>query len=235
MKLRLLAAATLAAAGLAGAANAASVVTNVVDSGVSFTITTTPEADLGGFTPGLTPAGYTMIADFDNPLNPDFTMSGANIFPNPPNAGVGGAAAPPGDGTNYNSTQPGSPFTLTALGGKSLVSFSFYMGSPDDGAGFYNQLDFTVKGGPTLTRTGTNIWGGDDIFGGNQSQGFLITYTFDAASVTSLKFSQVGSPAFEFDNISGVLAVPEPATWAMMIMGFGAAGAMIRRRRMVVA
>lgn len=26
-------------------------------------------------------------------------------------------------------------------------------------------------------------------------------------------------------------AVPEPATWAMMIMGFGATGAMIRRRR----
>ena len=24
--------------------------------------------------------------------------------------------------------------------------------------------------------------------------------------------------------------VPEPATWAMMIMGFGAAGAMLRRR-----
>ena len=28
-------------------------------------------------------------------------------------------------------------------------------------------------------------------------------------------------------------AVPEPATWAMMIMGFGAGGAVLRRRRMV--
>ena len=26
-------------------------------------------------------------------------------------------------------------------------------------------------------------------------------------------------------------AVPEPATWAMMILGFGAGGSMIRRRR----
>jgi hypothetical protein len=32
-----------------------------------------------------------------------------------------------------------------------------------------------------------------------------------------------------------VALVPEPATWAMMIIGFGAAGSMIRRRRAVVA
>lgn len=30
-------------------------------------------------------------------------------------------------------------------------------------------------------------------------------------------------------------AVPEPATWAMMILGFGAAGTVLRRRRAVVA
>ena len=32
-----------------------------------------------------------------------------------------------------------------------------------------------------------------------------------------------------------VLGVPEPATWAMMIIGFGAAGSMIRRRKAVIA
>jgi hypothetical protein len=30
-------------------------------------------------------------------------------------------------------------------------------------------------------------------------------------------------------------AVPEPATWAMMIMGFGAAGSVVRRRRQALA
>ena len=33
----------------------------------------------------------------------------------------------------------------------------------------------------------------------------------------------------------GETAIPEPGTWALMIMGFGGAGAMLRRRRMAVA
>ena len=36
-----------------------------------------------------------------------------------------------------------------------------------------------------------------------------------------------------FDAITGV--VPEPGTWALMILGFGGAGAMLRRRRTTAA
>lgn len=32
-----------------------------------------------------------------------------------------------------------------------------------------------------------------------------------------------------------ITAVPEPATWSMMIVGVGAAGGMLRRRRRLVA
>jgi hypothetical protein len=39
----------------------------------------------------------------------------------------------------------------------------------------------------------------------------------------------VGS-AFEIDNIA-INAVPEPATWAMMLLGFGAIGIGMRRQR----
>ncbi len=38
-----------------------------------------------------------------------------------------------------------------------------------------------------------------------------------------------------FDAISVQMAVPEPATWAMMIGGFGLAGAALRRRRALLA
>lgn len=36
---------------------------------------------------------------------------------------------------------------------------------------------------------------------------------------------------YAFRVLGTVAAVPEPATWAMMIVGFGATGAMLRRRR----
>lgn len=52
-------------------------------------------------------------------------------------------------------------------------------------------------------------------------------------------YSVAGGQAFYGDNRLGTVvlggAVPEPATWAMMIIGLGAAGSMIRRRRAVTA
>jgi hypothetical protein len=36
--------------------------------------------------------------------------------------------------------------------------------------------------------------------------------------------------AFEVDNLSVANGVPEPATWAMMLIGFGLVGLQLRRR-----
>jgi hypothetical protein len=35
-------------------------------------------------------------------------------------------------------------------------------------------------------------------------------------------------------DLAGVGGVPEPATWAMMLIGFGGLGAVLRRRRSLV-
>jgi hypothetical protein len=53
--------------------------------------------------------------------------------------------------------------------------------------------------------------------------------------VSSIGFTS-GQNAFEFDSLAGSLGgVPEPASWALMIAGFGAAAAMLRRRRTLTA
>ena len=58
-------------------------------------------------------------------------------------------------------------------------------------------------------------------FNANTNNTYRIDLTAGGNTVTS--FAQLGSGA--------VAAVPEPATWAMMLVGFGAMGVSLRRRR----
>jgi hypothetical protein len=52
---------------------------------------------------------------------------------------------------------------------------------------------------------------------------------FVAHSVGTL--TATGQPAFRDFSLDEVVGVPEPAGWTMMILGFGAVGATLRRRR----
>jgi hypothetical protein len=229
MKLRTLAAAS-AAVGLMAVASAAS---------AAISVATTVADDLFGST--LAAHGQVMLDDFDA-INSAATSYVGNIieYPNefqnpistsapPPWSGgipIGGAPGPV-DPTNYASVQGGTSATYTMLGGRSLRSFSFYMGSPDT----YNKVTFFLLGGGSQVFNGDEIWGGTPQGTGDRGQGFRVYYDFGGAKVTAIAF-QSSSDAFEFDGLAGV--VPEPAAWTMMIMGFGAAGAMLRSRRRVL-
>lgn len=66
--------------------------------------------------------------------------------------------------------------------------------------------------------------------------------TFSGASLGTVDYvvfdGSGGGGGFELDNIAvneSIGAIPEPSTWAMMLLGFGAMGAMIRRRSAVTA
>jgi hypothetical protein len=73
------------------------------------------------------------------------------------------------------------------------------------------------------------------------------TYTVTVAGTYTLQFgtSNFGDTAYDTGlafsgiQIDGTVVdppvVPEPATWAMMIAGFGLVGVAVRRRRVVVA
>jgi len=129
---------------------------------------------------------------------------------------------------NYLSVEGGHSETLTFAAGVNKVAF--YIGSLDA----YNDLNFTFSG-----PTSTNISGGQlgalsGADNGAQTQAntngeFVFTFAQPINSVTL----NSGSNSFEIASISA--AVPEPATWAMMLLGLGSLGAVLRNRRKPVA
>jgi len=134
-------------------------------------------------------------------------------------------AAPPGDGTQYASVLgPNGVATLTFA--TLLPGISFFMGSPDQ----YNSIEFFASG------VSVGLFNGSQFTGppanGDQSLGERISFNFNGAAVNEVRFTSTQN-SFEFDRVG--LSVPEPTTWAMMLLGFGGIGAMIRRRRQTLA
>jgi len=77
-------------------------------------------------------------------------------------------------------------------------------------------------------------------FGGLRYQGTLNGYEANQPDQTPGVVSRTyGDPDFAFTAdsavVNGVGGVPEPASWALMIAGFGLAGASLRRRRALAA
>jgi hypothetical protein len=237
MKLKLLAATAVAALGLTATATSAAEIVNVT-------------AVVGD----MIPIGETLITNFDSTggtdisgpgsqqggaitsVNGDYTFTQDNgAYTRNGSAGLDPnvSAPPPGDTGFYETVLGGGSATLTAL--KGMTQFSFYMGSPDT----YNNVLITVVGlnGQTQTLAGPQIWcpsnpiPGDLCYqgGGDQSLGYTVTYNFSPDAVRTIEFTSSGN-SFEFDTLAGI-SVPEPASWALMIMGFGAAGAMVRAQR----
>lgn len=179
------------------------------------------------------PTGQSMVVDFDNPNAAGFTFTqGANSFVRLGADGLqsGVSAPPPGDVSMYETVTSGGYATLTS--DDPMSSFSFYLGSPDD----FNSVEFV---GPSfdVTLSGADLFNPSTAFGGDQSVGRRISYDFGGAAVNKIIFSSTGN-SFEFDNLAAGVAgaAPEPATWAMMLMGFFGLGSALRsqgRRRLL--
>jgi hypothetical protein len=93
--------------------------------------------------------------------------------------------------------------------------------------GLQNDIDF---GTVTLNGVAFNLFspdGGITEFGSLAPIPMQLLNTFDVTGYTGGAGSFAGTLTFQ--------AVPEPATWAMMLLGFGAIGFAMRRRRDTVA
>jgi len=118
------------------------------------------------------------------------------------------------------------PMTISRVDGGlfDLVSFDF-ADILNNGARATNQLSFTYGDGRTEFLTATS----DGLLG-------LQTLQLDRNGLKSISIAANDLQWWQIDNFTiGTAAVPEPGTWALMILGFGGAGAALRRRRLLAA
>ena len=144
------------------------------------------------------------------------------------------AAGSDGSGAQDPFSNPaGTPYLSVLAGGSATITFdklmksiSFDWGSIDT----YNTLTITLADGFQHVIIG-NPGGGDQSSALTNGRYYAVWDGSNA--IKSVTFASSAN-SFEVDALSGS-AVPEPATWAMMITGFGLAGAAIRRRRNILA
>lgn len=176
-------------------------------------------------TPGTDPySGPTPTFDFESAA----PVTGGIVT----DTSLGGVRAQPfGSTGSYWAVGPtdGSPGVMDLSGFGDIFNISFLWGSVDS----YNLIEF-LDGDNNVLASFT----GSDIFNpanGDQTDpnlNPLVRFDVsggDVSSLTRLRLSST-SNAFETDNFT-INAVPEPATWALMLLGFGAIGYGMRRRR----
>ncbi len=132
-----------------------------------------------------------------------------------------------GNCVDLSGSSPGlisQPIALAA--GIYQLSFDYTGNQLDDFGGPFPLAGFTATVG-TTSFVLSGIANNSNVF-----QTFTGLFTTTGPGPVSLSFTQNGGNNFRgsiIDNVS-ITAVPEPATWAMMILGFGIAGAALRRR-----
>ena len=238
MKTLLIAAAAFIAASTAAQA------TNLVVNGSFETLTNGPgqlgyNTDAAGWTVS---SGYQFVyASGTADTTGDTGQYGFIGLWGPNNGGAPSNALPASspDGGNFLAADGAyevQPLTQTINGlvAGDKYNVSFYWGGAQQ-SGYYSdtteEFDVSLGGETHHTATVSNIAQG---FTGWQHQTF--TYTATGTSEV-LSFLAHGTPGGQppFSVLDGVSlnAVPEPATWAMMLVGVAGMGAIARRRRSV--
>jgi len=170
------------------------------------------------------PAGGTTI-NFDDALPGAFTLTTDNA------AIVQGttlnyAEPAASDGSRYLAVMANGTASLQST--TAFDSVSFYLGSIDT----YNTVDLLSTTGALIQSFSGSAFGG--TADGDQdwplnNRRVTITRGGGDAAIGGIRFGSTGNST-EVDNV--VFAVPEPATWGMMILGFAmVAGAARYRRR----
>nr|WP_186728946.1 choice-of-anchor C family protein [Sphingomonas panacisoli] len=129
---------------------------------------------------------------------------------------------------DLSGNAPGSIFQTfdTMLG--QVYNVTFFLGANGDGPPPTKTVSVTATG-----NAAGNYSVGTTPFPPNVVTWSPFNYVFTATGTsTTLTFTSTGQTAYgaALDNVN-VTAVPEPATWALMVFGFGAIGGVLRRRQ----
>lgn len=222
--------AVLALAALVGAAPVqAAIVVSVNAAGST-------SANLSGYTFGVAdlddlsngPTSFNFVGSPITGATTDgyINISSANVF-----GGVGGAG--------QFGTVNGNPATIQL---SQSVNYFGLWGSALDGnnsVALYN--DNTLLGTYALqsilqSSSGFNSgYYGNPTGGGNSGELYAFFNFASDSAFNRVQLIQNGGGGFEFDNLTVGTAVvstaPEPATWAMFLIGFGLVGGLLRQRR----
>jgi hypothetical protein len=135
------------------------------------------------------------------------------------------------DETDYDATYGGTDITLAGAGS---AQFTFEL---RDLVEVSTKAYLVGNDGASVATPGTDVYASEQLTGssifpfGGGDYGIL----FSANGINYQGTATLINGGFTIDRITydvaGAGAVPEPATWAMMLLGFGAAGTALRRSR----